>query len=149
MTPASRLQTPISPGQAKPPASVVIIGRHVRSFGIHLGCRQSRHQPRNCHDDAVGQSPGATGDLLALVTVVGSTSLTVSSVSGGGVTTWNKAAGFDGYLNADEEIWYGKVTSTGSSTVTVAWSGSVSGLSTEFTRPKSSTRRSDRAPTGA
>ena len=57
----------------------------------------------------------------------------MSSVSGGGVTTWNKAAGFDGYLNADEEIWYGKVTSTGSSTVTVAWSGSVSGLSTEYT----------------
>ncbi len=39
---------------------------------------------------------------------------------------------FAGSVGADEEIWYGKVTSTGSSTVTFTWSASVTGHTEEY-----------------
>ena len=37
-----------------------------------------------------------------------------------------------GSVGGDEEIWYGKVTTTGSSTITFTWSSSVSGHTTEY-----------------
>lgn len=64
--------------------------------------------------------------------MVTTTSLSVSLVSGGGVTTWTKAVGLAGSVGADDEIWYGKVTTPGTSTITVTWSGSVSGDVTEY-----------------
>ena len=71
--------------------------------------------------------------LAALVTTTG---LTVSSVSGGGVTTWTKATGLAGTVGADEEIWYGPVATTGASTITVTWSGSVTAQTTEYSGPR-------------
>ena len=56
----------------------------------------------------------------------------MSSVSGGGVSTWTKAVQFAGSVAADEEIWYGKVTTTGSSTITFTWSGTVTGHIPEY-----------------
>jgi hypothetical protein len=46
------------------------------------------------------------------------------SVAGGGVTTWTRAVQFSGSVGADEEIWYGTITTTGSSTITFTWSNS-------------------------
>ena len=57
---------------------------------------------------------------------------TVTSVSGGGVTTWTRAVQFDGSVGGDEELWYGKVTTVGASTVTFTWSSSVSGDANEY-----------------
>jgi RHS repeat-associated protein len=71
-------------------------------------------------------SPVNTGDIEALA-IQGQpeSSPVVSSVSGGGVTTWSKAIAYPGSAtSSDIEIWWGKITSTGSSTITVTWTGS-------------------------
>jgi RHS repeat-associated protein len=68
-------------------------------------------------------SPKAVGDLMTLVvSVVGGP---VSSVSGGGVTTWYKDIAKVGNQEGnDNEIWWGVVSTTGASTITVAFTGS-------------------------
>jgi subtilase family serine protease len=58
--------------------------------------------------------------------------LSVTSVSGGGVTTWTKGVAFVGSIGAEEEIWFGKVTATGASTVTFTWSASTAGHTMEY-----------------
>ena len=78
-------------------------------------------------------SPKTVGDVLVVFAQNGSSSVgTLSSVSGGGVSTWTKAVQFAGSVAADEEIWYGKVTTTGSSTITFTWSGTVTGHIPEY-----------------
>ena len=71
-------------------------------------------------------SATTTGDWLILaVADDGNHSSTVSSVSGGGVSSWTKATGASGGNNVgDAEIWYGLVTSGSSASVTVPLSGS-------------------------
>jgi RHS repeat-associated protein len=61
-----------------------------------------------------------------------STGVTVSSLSGGGVTTWTKATGFTGSPGFDQELWYGKVTTPGASIITPTWSGSIAGREVEY-----------------
>jgi RHS repeat-associated protein len=71
-------------------------------------------------------SPVNSGDIEALA-IQGQpeSSPVVSSVSGGGVTTWSKAIAYPGSgTSSDIEIWWGTITSTGSSTITVTWTGS-------------------------
>ena len=78
-------------------------------------------------------SPKTAGDVLVVFAQAGTATVgTVSSVSGGGVTTWTKAAQFAGSVGGDEEIWYGKVTTTGSSTITFKWSGTSTGHVLEY-----------------
>ena len=84
-------------------------------------------------NDAAGLStladnPQTVGDVLEVFAQSGSASLTVTSISGGGVSTWTKEKQFSGSFGGDTEIWYGKVTTTGSSTITFSWSGSITGL---------------------
>jgi hypothetical protein len=71
--------------------------------------------------------PSASTVADTLILLVGddhSASATVSSVSGGGVTTWTKVTEQNGASGDGEaEIWYGQVTSSASS-VTVTLSGS-------------------------
>jgi hypothetical protein len=71
-------------------------------------------------------SPVTTGDIEVLaVQAQPESSAVVASVSGGGVSTWSKAIAYSGSATtSDLEIWWDKVTSTGSSTITVTWSGS-------------------------
>jgi hypothetical protein len=84
-------------------------------------------------------SPTAIGDVLVLfVGSVGyhnvshpansTTDQPVSSVSGGGVTTWNRlvAKGVGSNYGADSEIWWGVISAIGSSTITVNWAGNSS-----------------------
>jgi hypothetical protein len=70
-------------------------------------------------------SPQKVGDLMTVALYVdGSTpETTVDSVTGGGVNNWleDTAVSEDGY---DGQIWWGVVTSAGSSTVTLSVSGS-------------------------
>jgi hypothetical protein len=56
----------------------------------------------------------------------------VSSVSGGGVTTWTKGVQFAGSEAADEEIWFGKVTTTGTAVITFTWSSSIASHTAEY-----------------
>src|ERR1700688_3961060 len=78
-------------------------------------------------------APQTVGDVLVVFAVVSTSTPKVSSISGGGVTTWTKAVQFDGTTyTADLEIWFGKVTSTGSSTITFTWSASIAGHASEY-----------------
>jgi RHS repeat-associated protein len=71
-------------------------------------------------------TPATVGDLEVLAVGLGSTTPTVSSVSGGGVTSWSKLEQYDdSAFPTDVELWMGKVTTAGSSTVTVSFSSSV------------------------
>jgi hypothetical protein len=67
-------------------------------------------------------SPVNVGDALVLAAKVKDVSVTISSVSGGGAT-WQKLT--NAGSNPDVELWLGTVTTTGSSTITVSYSGSV------------------------
>jgi hypothetical protein len=76
-------------------------------------------------------SPQHVGDLLVMAVKVDSTTITASSVAGGGVGSWGRVQGpYTGYAAHDLEIWAGVVTATGSSTVTVTFSGSVASIQT-------------------
>ena len=72
----------------------------------------------------INDSPTTVGDLLVLVTQIpnGSTS-SVSSISGGGVSSWSKvqvSAQAGSYHRV--EMWMGTVTATGAATATVTYS---------------------------
>jgi hypothetical protein len=83
--------------------------------------------------ESVPVAPSAVGDLLALAVEtkfpVGS-AFAAGAVTGGGVTTWNKAIG---YVTRDgrhgEELWWGIVTRAGASTLTVGYPSSSAGTS--------------------
>ena len=64
-------------------------------------------------------SPHAVGDLMMFYYNFGQTGDTITSVSGGGVSNWHLAAG----TNGDTYIYEGTVTSTGSSTIYITYSG--------------------------
>jgi hypothetical protein len=61
----------------------------------------------------LGVSPVNLGDLMTLA-IFASKGNTITSVSGGGVTTWSRIIGAN-----SEELWRGVVTTTGASTITV------------------------------
>ena len=78
-------------------------------------------------------SPQHLGDVLVLVSENDLNTVTVTSISGGGVTTWNNAIHYVGSSEPRAyEIWYGVVTATGSSTATFTLSGSISGHNAEY-----------------
>ena len=68
-------------------------------------------------------SPTATGDVLVFFAQNVSDVSTASAVNGGGVTNWNKAAYSNASGAGDAEIWWGVITATGSSTITVTFPG--------------------------
>ena len=57
----------------------------------------------------------------------------LSSLSGGGVTTWTKGEQFLSANSRDIEIWFGTVTATGTSTITFNWPVDITGDWTEYT----------------
>lgn len=75
---------------------------------------------------SLGSAP-TTGNLLVAVfsTYYGSTA--ISSVSGGGVTTWALAKSQANGSSARTEIWYGYVDTTPDSTVTGTWGAKLNG----------------------
>jgi hypothetical protein len=74
-------------------------------------------------------SPQHVGDLLALAVKVSSSSITGSSVSGGGVSAWTRAVSASEGGN-ELQIWTGTVGATGSSTVSITFSASVASIYT-------------------
>ena len=75
-------------------------------------------------------APQHAGDLFVLAVKADSATITATSVSGGGVTTWSRGQGYTGYSGHDLEIWTGKVATAGSATITVGFSGSVTAVYT-------------------
>jgi hypothetical protein len=74
-------------------------------------------------------TPQHVGDALVLSIGVFPSSPTVSSVSGGG-STWSRVSYTT--VSGDIEEWLGTITTTGSSTITVTFSGSISGKQDEL-----------------
>ena len=81
----------------------------------------------------MGANPQHISDVLVVMAEEDNNTVTVSSMSGGGVTTWNRAIQYDGVGEPREyDLWYGTVTATGSSTINVTWSGPLSGMTAEY-----------------
>ena len=76
--------------------------------------------------ETVSVSPAAVGNVLALAVeekFPGGTPFTVSTVSGGGVTTWHRSNGGPTTdTQHGQELWWGTVTTAGASTITVTYS---------------------------
>jgi RHS repeat-associated protein len=82
-------------------------------------------QTGNANGDATQSvDPQNVGDAIVLGVELLSSSVTVSSISGGG-STWRKLTS-NSTGGDDNELWLGTVATTGSSTITVTYSGSVS-----------------------
>jgi len=87
--------------------------------------------------NTVTPSPSTLGDEMVLTTQIPTSGVTVTSITGGGVSTWNKAVVSAGNGTANRvEMWVGTVTSAGSSALTVNYSASPGAeeiTATEFT----------------
>jgi RHS repeat-associated protein len=70
------------------------------------------------------------GDAFVLAIKVASSSVTVASVTGGGAT-WQHLTS-ESSSSRDVELWMGTITTTGSSTISVSYSGSVASDSIEL-----------------
>lgn len=102
----------------------------------------------------LADSPSATGDLMVLAVDNDTWADTVSSVSGGGVSGWTAASSpfLDGADGQIEQIWYGTVSATGSSHITVNFTGSVNNaniLAQEFSAGSGTTWSVDTTATAS
>jgi len=103
-----------------------------------VGNLQADTNQPSAAQEQIGVSPAKAGDLLTIAVETkfpGTASFTSSSISGGGVTSWTRAASFltvDGFHG--QELWYGAVTAAGPSTITVGFTaGSTQGSSASAT----------------
>jgi hypothetical protein len=74
----------------------------------------------------------AVGNVLILGTKVTSTTITVSTVTGGGATNWVKIAGSNNDGSRSQELWMGTVTTTGAQTITLTFSASVAAIAVDL-----------------
>lgn len=133
----STAAAPPSPSAAGPPVPAVLSSAVFDSVNNRVGLT---FQPGNQPTISAGSSwtaggtgtlnlavaPTSTGDVLVLATNLTSTSLTVSSVAGGGVTTWARVASSFVGSGSTIDMWMGIVTTAGSSTITITGSASLS-----------------------
>lgn len=72
----------------------------------------------------------AIGDLWVVYVCVRSSSITATGISSPNTTGWTNVTGnwLDGTGSANESIWIGKMTAAGADTLTVSFSGSVTGI---------------------
>lgn len=85
----------------------------------------------------VSFTPSSVGDEIVLTTQIPTSGVTVSGISGGGVSTWSKVTANNGNGTVNRvEMWVGTVTSASASTITVTYSsapGTEEITATEFT----------------
>src|ERR1039458_9320636 len=87
---------------------------------------------RAAASSSLSVSPKTQGDALGLSVKVSSATATVTSVSGGGATNWTRLVSFQDNASHDLELWLGTVSTTGTSSITVNFSSSVSSNSIEL-----------------
>ncbi len=109
----------VTHAQASAPPTITAVGSLADAQGNGVG--------------TLSVSPHNVGDALVLTAKISSATATVTSVSGGGVTSWTKMTSFEDNASHDLEIWVGTVTTAGSSHVSVSYSASVSADSIELT----------------
>ena len=75
-------------------------------------------------------TPAATGDLLVVAVMNDTWADYVTSVSGGDVATWSAASApdFDGTDGHIFQIWYGAVSATTNSTLSISWNGTINNV---------------------
>ena len=78
----------------------------------------------------MSDSPVYPGDILTLAVIDSTWADSVTSVSGGGASSWAEAGSTwdDASDGVIEQIWHGTVTTAGPSTLTIDFSGSVSNV---------------------
>lgn len=74
----------------------------------------------------------AAGNCLVLAVMLSSLTITVSGISGGGATGWQRIAAPNNDGGRSQEMWMGTVTATGAQTITAAFSASTAGLATDL-----------------
>ena len=75
--------------------------------------------------NTVNVSPTTAGNEMVLFTQIPTSGVSVSSISGGGVTNWSRVVFNNGNGTVNRvEMWAGTVSTTGSSTITVTYSAS-------------------------
>ncbi len=83
-------------------------------------------------NSSLSVSPVTVGDVMMLAVEVGTSAVSVTKVSGGGAN-WRRIQAFpDASANRSVEIWAGAIAATGSSTISLTYSGSVSGINIEL-----------------
>lgn len=89
------------------------------------------------NQNTISISPSTVGNEIVLTTQIPTGGVTVTGISGGGVSSWTKATANNGNGTVNRvEMWIGTVSSTGSSTITVTYSsapGANEITATEFT----------------
>ncbi len=83
-------------------------------------------------DASLAVSPHAVGNAFVLGVKVNNSAISAASVTGGGATWTKLTSANDATQVRDIELWLGTVTTSGSSTIKVTYSGSVSSTSTEL-----------------
>lgn len=79
-------------------------------------------------------SPQHVGDLMVVAAHSKDPSSSVTSVSGGGVANWSRAVQYQSPSGdtTDNELWWGVVSQTGTSTITFNWNVSSSSTTFEY-----------------
>ncbi len=72
-----------------------------------------------------GVSPHTVGNVMVMGIGIASTTFSVSSITGGGVTNWHKITANAPGTTDHTELWYGTVTSAGTTNVVINFSGTV------------------------
>lgn len=98
--------------------------------------QQVQHWDAN-NTNSLTIAPSTVGDEIVLATQIPTSGVTVSSITGGGVSNWTKVVVSPGNGTVNRvEMWVGTVTTTGNSTLTVNYSsspGAAEITATEFT----------------
>jgi RHS repeat-associated protein len=111
----------VSPtGVESPAGTSIAVGALITANSI--SAVGSLQQVEGTGNSTLSVSPVTVGDAFVFAAKVKDASVTISSVSGGGAT-WQKLT--NAGSNPDIELWLGTITTTGSSTITVTYSGSV------------------------
>ena len=78
-------------------------------------------------------TPVNVGDVMVVAVRPFSPTITATGVAGGGATTWTKIEQHtDGTDGVDSELWMGPVTAAGASTITVTFTGNLTGIIVEL-----------------
>jgi RHS repeat-associated protein len=97
----------------------------VQSATTNFGSDASSQTTTLSADATVGDTLviAASSDPVSPVT-------SVSSITGGGVSTWHLGEAHSTTTVGDEELWYGYVTTAGSDSITVNWSAATDSIGT-------------------
>lgn len=90
----------------------------------HVGTFASNAVTTTGTTNALSYTTVNLGDVVMVTSATSSATVGISTLSGGGVTTWNKIV-----LLSGNDLWWGKVTTVGAVTLTATYSASIAASS--------------------